>query len=184
MAFFGTSYLDSLQIHQANYASDANVRSSNLTILISQDAFPIRTPKPISLFSAPHKEPSDNLVKVDPPQFTVTVTSEAGPRVQHCSVIRHQNIPLLPSKSEAHASIIQHLIHDRDDILAIVLDCDFTCRELGLGCVPWLIPAHTRGIGPWVVDHEWQVLKLRVPEAIVVHSPFRCFQALDRIGSR
>ena len=98
--------------------------------------------------------PGDCLVKMDPPQFPVAVTSEASPRVQHGCVIRHQNITLLPGKSQAHASIVQHLVHHRDNILAIILDRDFACRELGLGGVPWLMPAHTGGIVLRVAYHQ------------------------------
>lgn len=79
---------------------------------------------------------------MDPPQLAITVTRERRPCVQHRHVIRQQNVTLLPREPQTNTSIIQQLIHQLNNPLAIILDRDFTSRELRLRCVPRLVPAH------------------------------------------
>lgn len=79
--------------------------------------------------------------------------------------------------------IIQKLIDNFHQGLVIVLNGDFTSRELGLGCIPRLMPAHARRVVNWVTHNEWDILDFGVPEAIVVHPPFDLLETLDGPGS-
>lgn len=90
---------------------------------------------------------------MDSPQLSVTVSSKSGPCMEHGGVVRQQDISLFPFESQADPAIIEQFVNQLHNVLAVVLNRNHTSRELGLGCIPRLVPAHAWSIRLRVADN-------------------------------
>ena len=129
--------------------------------------YPRLSPLFLSAFAPKHP----NLVKMNPPQFPLALPFKRRPCVQHPEVVAHQHIAPLPAEIQTHAAVVQHRVHQPDDLLRAVLDSDDAVGELRLPFRPRLVPAYARLVRGRVPHDEGQAAHVIVPEAAVFTGP-------------
>lgn len=128
-----------------------------------------------NLFYAPRETPK--LVKVNPPQLTITPSREVTPCVHSQDIIRDHEVSLLPRVPVSHPPVMQEAVERGaqgvvvGDGPVLVLDGHVGRVEGRLGLRPGLVVPQARLAGCWVVDDQGQAAQLGRVEGRGAYAP-------------